>query len=36
MYRQFNDPDTVSREEIRHLAGDFQPHNEFQEMATKA
>lgn len=36
MYRQFNDPDTVSKEEIQKLAGDFQPHNEFQEMAAKA
>lgn len=35
MYRQFNDPDTVSREEIRKLAGDFQLHNELQGMAVK-
>jgi hypothetical protein len=35
MYRQFNDPDTVSKEEIRKLAGDFQLHSEFQGIAVK-
>ena len=33
MYRQFNDPDTVSKAEIRKLAGDFQLHNELRHIA---
>jgi len=32
MYRQFNDPDTISKEEIRKVADNFRLHNEFQGM----
>ncbi|TCD16861.1 hypothetical protein EZ456_23910 [Pedobacter psychrodurus] len=32
MHRQFNDPNTVSKEEIRKLAGNFRFHHEYQGM----